>query len=182
MASTKNGSGLSRSHRRMRTCANSENASPLFSSVQSPLSPYPESPNPITPAFRRMYLSPRSKADSDSGLTPCTDLRIELLQIYLDKFLIAAVLPSLMTSGEQQVLASQIIVRKLLVELMQVSSKGPLVLTTARFLISNKDLIKFLITRAGSVSRSIAVSSLQLLSAMLGAAPLEDAAALVQPT
>jgi hypothetical protein len=67
----------------------------------------------------------------------------------------------------------------MLVELMQISSRGPLALTTARFIISNRDLLKTFITRAGSISRSISITTLQLLSSMLAAAPLEDAAALV---
>ena len=127
-----------------------------------------------------MYLSPNvGNEESDNNCSEIIDLRIELLQIYLDTFLHAAVLPSLLTSGEQQTLSSQILARKMLVELLQISTRGPLAITTARFLIGNKELIKVLISRAGSVNRGVSVSSLQLLSSLIGAAPLEDASALI---
>lgn len=138
---------------------------------------FPGSPNPITPRFRRMYMSPESKkrANPDEDI----DFRFELLQVYLDTFLTSAMLPALATPGEQHVIGAQIVVRKMLSELMLISSRGPLALTTARFILSNRDLLKTFITRAGSVSRSISVTTLQLFSSMLAAAPLEDAAALV---
>jgi len=71
-----------------------ENGSSFIPSIATESSmAFPSSPNPVTPRFRRMYMSPESKkrADPDEQI----DFRLEFLQVYLDTFLTSALLPAL---------------------------------------------------------------------------------------
>ena len=113
---------------------------------------------------------------------PKVNIKLELLQVYMDIFLQVHVLPGLLNSSEQHAVLAQIVTKKILIELSNVSMNSPLLSATASFLCNSSALMKMLLSRAGSVSRSLAVSSIQLINSLLATAPIEEAALLVLST
>ena len=107
---------------------------------------------------------------------PEQSLQDHLLQCYREVFLSNCLRPSLAVNGEGHVLSAQGLLRRALIEL---GRGGPLAEATGGFLCSDKELLMAFVARAGSVSKAVAVSTIQLLSTILGAAPLEDAVALL---
>eukprot|EP00602_Paraphysomonas_sp_CaronLab_P000510 CAMPEP_0185020030 /NCGR_PEP_ID=MMETSP1103-20130426/2616_1 /TAXON_ID=36769 /ORGANISM="Paraphysomonas bandaiensis, Strain Caron Lab Isolate" /LENGTH=862 /DNA_ID=CAMNT_0027550669 /DNA_START=103 /DNA_END=2691 /DNA_ORIENTATION=- len=122
-------------------------------------------------------------------------LRSILCDMYLRFFLKECVRPHLLESGEQQVLATHSLLRYMLYEMspgMQVPNTartsgalkykglfGVLCPLTSGFLCNDAELLQTILPRAGSVSRAVSVSTIQLLSSLLSVSSLDDAKKLV---
>eukprot|EP01041_Mallomonas_annulata_P012005 gene12005-25155_t len=104
----------------------------------------------------------------------------QLLLHFEKAFLLTCLRPALVVNGEGHVLATQALLRRTIAELARGSvASCPLLRSLTKFLCSDKDLLTVFVARAGSVSRPVAVSTMQLLGALLGASPLEQAMSLL---
>ena len=141
---------------------------------------------------------------SEAG-TP--SIRGEMLKLFIDDFL-QTVKSCLLDNGEEQVLAAQSVLRRLLLETFaapaEKKEKGnasnlqnssgsssdhliagfaritnSLCITTTHFVCDNEDILQVLVRRVGSVSRSVSVSTIQLLSSLLTISSLTEACQLV---
>lgn len=126
-------------------------------------------------------------ADEDPS---CASLQSTVCGHFRDLFLRECVMPSLLENGEQQVLIVQSLYRSILLELSPSQSRNlsdpssspaaHLLCTPATALIcENKELLQTILPRAGSVSRAVSISTLQLLSTLLGAASMSECCRLI---
>lgn len=140
-----------------------------------------------------------------SNFAPNISLQNELLSEYRTYFLSSLLLPSITSNFEGMALAANSMVRTIIARLSVRGRDGPLLLETTRFLCFNNtggllvpsefgsstpppvgakgeddsareiDVSGLLISRAMSVSKALATSSLQLLHDLISISPLEQA-------
>mmetsp|Transcript_980 Transcript_980/g.1011 ORF Transcript_980/g.1011 Transcript_980/m.1011 type:complete len:711 (+) Transcript_980:300-2432(+) len=94
-------------------------------------------------------------------------------------FLQSCLRPALAANGEGQVLAAQGLLRRTILELSRGSAGSSMLTVLTQYLCTDKELLTVFVARAGSVSRPVAVSTMQLLGTLLGASPLEEAMSLM---
>jgi hypothetical protein len=124
----------------------------------------------------------------------CASLQATVCDHYRILFLRECVRPALLENGEQQVLVVQSIFRSMLLELSPSqnrrlgdptlsslnSSAAQLLCTpTTALICEDRELLQAIFPRAGGVSRSVSISTLQLLSTLLGAASMRESCRLI---
>jgi hypothetical protein len=128
----------------------------------------------------------QSQYDVDSASKthkPKVNLLAELLQAFEDMFLQRHFLEILLTKREDEVQAAQRIARMTILHLSShdrsKTGGGALTAATTQCLCRSNTLMRNILVRAGSVSRNVAVTTIQLLSCILTCAPLEQASGLL---
>eukprot|EP01042_Synura_sphagnicola_P001131 gene1131-1274_t len=147
---------------------------------------------------------PFSHSGQTSGHRTSPPLRTHLIALFRSAFLQSCLKPSLLTNVETMVLNTQALLRRAFAELSissgggcslvypsgrggqagspQEIRSGPsslLLETLSEFICSDRDLLAVFVARAGSVSKSVSVSTLQLLSVLVGSASMDNAQIMV---
>jgi hypothetical protein len=143
-------------------------------------------------------------ATASSNSDPsASSIRPVMLKLFVDVFL-QAVKSCLLENGEEQVLAAQSILRRMLLETFEAPGKkdnsvtnlddncaserliagfsrnvNPLCTTITTYVCDDEEILQVLVRRVGSVSRSVSVSTIQLLSSLLSISSLSGACKLV---
>lgn len=136
----------------------------------------------------------------ESGVS---SIRPVMLKLFVTVFL-QTVKSSLLDNGEEQVLSAQSVLRRMLLETFSAPPGGsvnstpdlqtspsdyfnvgfsrninPLCTTITTFICNDEEILQVLVRRIGSVSRSVSVSTIQLLSSLLSISSLSEASGLV---
>lgn len=144
-----------------------------------------------------------ASATNNDNKNTALSLKAEMVSLY-SKDLLPFVKSYLLENGEEQVLAAQTTLRKMLSELYEARATGshfsdinakstddsawfntmpnemnPLCQITMEFLCKDDEVVNAIVRRVGSVSRSVSVSTIQLLSSLLAISHLDLAATLV---
>jgi hypothetical protein len=124
----------------------------------------------------------------------CASLQATVCDHYRDLFLHECVKPALLENGEQQVLVVQSLFRSMLLELspsqsrklgdsslssLNASAAQLLCTPTTALICEDRELLQTILRRAGSVFRPVSISTLQLLSTLLGAASMRESCRLI---
>ena len=132
-------------------------------------------------------LSPTNECNTTASpelAQPNVNLLAELQQTFKDMFLYNLLLPKLLSQREDEFKAAQQLTREALLVLLQHDTavgcnEGALLSALAGCICGSATLLSAMMIRSGSVSRDVAVTTLQLFAALLTAAPIRQSTCLL---
>ena len=144
--------------------------------------------NGIPNKLNNEFLEDGSSASTDDYNTklaqPNVNLLAELQQTFKDMFLYNELLPKLLSQREDEFNAAQQLTRESLLVLLRHDTaagrnEGALLSALAGCLSGSASLLSVMMVRSGSISRDVAVTTLQLFAALLTAAPIRQSTCLL---